>query len=46
MSTAGRAADGQAEATNRAVDDAAALARSAVIEAKRVAAKMFPELAE
>jgi hypothetical protein len=40
MSTANRTADQKADATNRVVDEAAALARSAADEANRVVAKL------
>ena len=42
MSTANRAADLQADATNRVVEVAAALAQSAAEDATRIAAKMLP----
>lgn len=42
MSTANRAADRQADATNRVVDAAAALAQSAAEDANRIAANLFP----
>lgn len=45
MSTANRTADQKADATNRVVDEAAALADSAASEANRVAAELLAKLA-